>query len=1188
MNRLKLALVASARTKLSRLFGSLLVTALIATPQATAQFQSSPVSPNASQNAGNAFPAPALSVEQAQSILQRLHLSLENRDYTQAVQAYRSLGPANRLPVAIESQVLSARQQLIGKGIDQALLDLPLTMGTPGASDPSLQRDAGKLGNSGPTRLSPLLGFDAAKPLSSVAAEPHPMLHADTSTRKKEVLRLLAIGRAALDRGDVSNALLNAQTAKSLNVPEREFAAGQPRVWSLLIDAESAAKRSGIATVSATSPIGSPPTTGVQTAFGTTATSPNQNAIAQMLFTGDPNAGVSTESGLPNGTAIEQVQNTEPMVTSTQGARAYEIGMTALTAGNRREARKQFLEAWRLKEELTVAQQNQLKDKLTLMQPTRLVAPSKTNSKEISAIDKSQLEAESLTRRLYGEVTSELAKAEKIKTERPLDSLDELNRLLRRIDSSDVDAAAKRSLAQMVKRTIANQKSYIDSNRAKIDLDIRNDSIKAEMTREDKQEAQIDAEVSQLVEEFNQFMHERRYSEAEIIAKQVGDLKPDSPISVSMFHGSRMGVRLEMNKEIDALQEDHFARMMLDVERSSIGQDPDNPMTLPDADVWSNRSIIRLNSRRDGNSNYTAAEQAILKHLTDPVSVNFKNRPLGEVMSDLSAMSNIPIIIDERMIHDVKVTTETPVSLQLPDAIALKSALNIMLDQLNLAYMIDNDVLTITTREAKEANVETRTYRVTDLVTPIPNFISSYEDGLAGALRAAYQATRPQADVQLIPVSATDINRRMGSSMMPMSNPSVLGQYHPMGGQGGFGVGGPAAKGMGGGSSFADFSSLIELIQTTVNPDTWQDAGGESTISEYAQNLSLVISTTSETHDEIQQLLESLRRLQNLQITIEVRFITLSDTFAEQIGVDFDFQIDDNTTALPDEDNGDAVTIGFNGQGFTPDLDISFSNTSFLATPPAFGGANLGEASSLGFAILSDIEAFFFIQAIQTDNRTNVMQAPKVTLFDGQIATISDQSQRPFVTSVTPVVGDFAVAQQPVIVVLNEGTSLNVQGIVSDDKRFVRLTLVPFFSQIGDVNTFTYEGRRSTRNSSRNQEDTNGDGVVDDRDAVDSEDSEDIIEGTTVQLPTFAFTTVSTTVSVPDGGTILLGGIKRMNESRSERGVPMLSKIPYLSRLFRNVTVGRDARSLMLMVTPRIIIQEEEELAQTGFDPTRR
>ena len=87
------------------------------------------------------------------------------------------------------------------------------------------------------------------------------------------------------------------------------------------------------------------------------------------------------------------------------------------------------------------------------------------------------------------------------------------------------------------------------------------------------------------------------------------------------------------------------------------------------------------------------------------------------------------------------------------------------------------------------------------------------------------------------------------------------------------------------------------------------------------------------------------------------------------------------------------------------------------------------------------------------------------------------------------------------------------------------------------------------------------------------------------QLPTFAFVTVTTTVSVPDGGTVLLGGIKRLSEGRNEFGVPVLSKVPYVNRLFKNVGIGRSTSSLMMMVTPRIIIQEEEELKLTGQLP---
>ena len=80
-----------------------------------------------------------------------------------------------------------------------------------------------------------------------------------------------------------------------------------------------------------------------------------------------------------------------------------------------------------------------------------------------------------------------------------------------------------------------------------------------------------------------------------------------------------------------------------------------------------------------------------------------------------------------------------------------------------------------------------------------------------------------------------------------------------------------------------------------------------------------------------------------------------------------------------------------------------------------------------------------------------------------------------------------------------------------------------------------------------------------------------------MQLPTFSFVTVTTTVSVPDGGTVLMGGIKRLSEDREEYGVPILDKIPYLNRLFKNTSIGRQTSSLMMMVTPRIIVQEEEE-----------
>ncbi len=281
---------------------------------------------------------------------------------------------------------------------------------------------------------------------------------------------------------------------------------------------------------------------------------------------------------------------------------------------------------------------------------------------------------------------------------------------------------------------------------------------------------------------------------------------------------------------------------------------------------------------------------------------------------------------------------------------------------------------------------------------------------------------------------------------------------------------------------------------------------------------------------------------------------------------------------MTDVDSSQTVTVGMSSPNlFNADLDIPFTQNSFALAVPQFGGFDATAGAQLGFAILSDVEAYFFINAAQGDKRSNVLQAPKVTLFNGQQAFVSDTSQSPFVISVIPVVGDFAAAQQPVIVVLNEGTFMTVQAVVSNDRRFVRLTVVPYFSHIGAVNTFQFTGATTSTT------DTTRQGLLSPVTSASKVFNNNVSNntvtnsGTTVQLPTFSYVTVTTTVSVPDGGTVLLGGIKRLSEGRNEFGVPLLNKLPYINRLFKNVGIGRETQSLMMMVTPRIIIQEEEE-----------
>ncbi len=76
----------------------------------------------------------------------------------------------------------------------------------------------------------------------------------------------------------------------------------------------------------------------------------------------------------------------------------------------------------------------------------------------------------------------------------------------------------------------------------------------------------------------------------------------------------------------------------------------------------------------------------------------------------------------------------------------------------------------------------------------------------------------------------------------------------------------------------------------------------------------------------------------------------------------------------------------------------------------------------------------------------------------------------------------------------------------------------------------------------------------------------------TIQIPVFQLAQVRTTVSVPDGGTLLLGGFKTSPDGERQIGLPILNKIPILNRAFRSQAFLQENRTLLMLVTPRIII----------------
>lgn len=144
--------------------------------------------------------------------------------------------------------------------------------------------------------------------------------------------------------------------------------------------------------------------------------------------------------------------------------------------------------------------------------------------------------------------------------------------------------------------------------------------------------------------------------------------------------------------------------------------------------------------------------------------------------------------------------------------------------------------------------------------------------------------------------------------------------------------------------------------------------------------------------------------------------------------------------------------------------------------------------------------------------------------------------------------GQAATGRPPAVSMAPSGRTFSVTPTVSSNRKYVTLELIPTFY---------------------------------------SSELQDIVDATgPMKLPTTSSTSIATTVTVPDRGWLLLGGLKQAGETEVEAGVPMLSKIPILKRAYTNRSRVKDERTILMLVKPTIIIQGEIEEEAFGRNLT--
>jgi type II secretory pathway component GspD/PulD (secretin) len=80
---------------------------------------------------------------------------------------------------------------------------------------------------------------------------------------------------------------------------------------------------------------------------------------------------------------------------------------------------------------------------------------------------------------------------------------------------------------------------------------------------------------------------------------------------------------------------------------------------------------------------------------------------------------------------------------------------------------------------------------------------------------------------------------------------------------------------------------------------------------------------------------------------------------------------------------------------------------------------------------------------------------------------------------------------------------------------------------------------------------------------------------------------MTTTVTIPSGATIVLGGLIQDNLDKSDQGIPYLSRIPYLGNLFKAHTQTHKRTELLIFIQPTIVNSDWQTVQQSSKEEGR-
>jgi len=365
-----------------------------------------------------------------------------------------------------------------------------------------------------------------------------------------------------------------------------------------------------------------------------------------------------------------------------------------------------------------------------------------------------------------------------------------------------------------------------------------------------------------------------------------------------------------------------------------------------------------------------------------------------------------------------------------------------------------------------------------------------------------------------------------------------------------------------------DPDNLVTLVQQGVQPAVWEE---NATIS--VLNGQLVVRATPEIHQEIDDFLGGFRRYTSSMVHIEAKFLTITKDYLQEIGIDWRGN-GGNSSAL-ELTNLDDVTSGFddnaslaldnNGPGLPSGAD---SNPSAGAYFNDFGdgdfrartenilssyGSRLGTAGGLAMQLsfLDDLQYSLILNAVEKNQQVQELTSTILSAQNTQRAYATMLNQITYVQDFDVEVALASFIADPIIGVISDGIVLDVRPTIAQNRKYITLELRPTVATIVQpIAEFTSSLAALTT-------------------------------PITIQLPELQIASANTTVVVPDGGTVVIGGLKKLFNIDQRSEIPFLSDIPVLSLLFKTEGEAEENKDVILMIRATIIDANE---MQDGLD----